>query len=65
MGSIVEDEIFGFWPFSNWPAFDKKWSRICHFGPQMAQNYGFWNFFLTNYVLLFPNFVYKVISQSS
>ena len=61
MVSIVEVEIFGFLPFSNWPDFDQKWSKIGHFGPQMAQNQGFSNFFLPNYVLLFPNFVFKVI----
>ena len=38
MVSIVEFEIFGFLPFSNWPDFDQKWSKIGHFGPQMAQN---------------------------
>ena len=38
MVSIVEVEIFGFLPFSNWPDFDQKWSQIGHFGPQMAQN---------------------------
>ena len=45
MVSIVEVEICGFLPFSNWPDFDQKWSKICHFGPQMGQNYGFSNFF--------------------
>ena len=38
MVSIVEVEIFGFLPFSNWPDFHPKWSKIGHFGPQMAQN---------------------------
>ena len=38
MISIVIVEIFGFLPFSNWPDFDPKWSKIGHFGPQMAQN---------------------------
>ena len=56
MVSIVEVEIFGFLPFLNWPDFDQI---IGHFGPQIAQNYGFSNF-LPNYVLLFPNFVLKV-----
>ena len=32
---------------------------------QMAQNQGFSNFFLPNYVLLFLNFVFNVISQYS
>ena len=27
MVSIVEVEIFGFLPFSNWPDFDQKWSK--------------------------------------
>ena len=44
MVSIVEDEIFGFLSFSNWPDFDQKWSKIGHFWPQMAQNKGFSNF---------------------
>ncbi len=44
MVSIVEVEIFGFLPFSNWPDFDQKWSKIGHFGPQMAQNKGLSNF---------------------
>ena len=37
MVSIVELEIVGFLSFSNWPGFDQKWSKIGHFGPQMAQ----------------------------
>ena len=45
MVSIVVVEIFGFLPFSNWPDFDQKWSKIGHFGPQMAQNQGISNFF--------------------
>ena len=61
MVSIVEVEIFGFFPYSNLPDFDQKWSKIGHFGPQMAQNQGFLELFLPNYVLLFPNFVFKVI----
>ena len=44
MVSIVEFEIFGYLPFSNWPDFDQKWSKIGHFGPQMAQNKGLSNF---------------------
>ena len=36
MVSIVEVEIFGFLPFSNWPDFDQKWSKICHFVPQVG-----------------------------
>ena len=47
MVSIVEVEIFGFLPFSNWPDFDQKWSKIGHFGPQMAQNQGFSNFLVS------------------
>ncbi len=45
MDSIVEVAIFGFLPFSNWPDFDQKWSKIGNFGPQMAQNQGISNFF--------------------
>ena len=54
MVSIVEVEMFGFLPFSNWPDFDQKWSKIGHFGPQMAQNQGFSNFFclITSYFFL-------------
>ena len=40
MVSIVEVEIFGFLPFSNWHDFDQKSSKIGHFGPQMAKNKG-------------------------
>ena len=36
--SIVEVENFGFLPFSNWPEFDQKLSKIGHFCPQMGQN---------------------------
>ena len=46
MVSLVEVEIFGFLPFSNWPDFDHKWSRIGHFGPEMAQIRVFVLFFL-------------------
>ena len=43
---LVEVENFGFLPFSNWPDFDKKkWSKIGHFGPQMAQNEDLSDFF--------------------
>ena len=55
MVSIMEFENFGFFPFSNWPDFRQKWSKIGPFEPQMAQNQGFSNF-LPNYVLI------KVIS---
>ena len=61
MVSIVEVEILGFLPFSNWPDLDQKWSKIGHFGPQMAQNKGLSNFCHP----ICPNFVFKVISQYS
>ena len=64
MVNIVEVENFGILPFSNWPDFDQKWSKMGHFGPKMAENHGFSNF-LPNYLLLFPNFVFKVISRYS
>ena len=44
MVNIVEVEICVFLEFSNWPDFDQKWSKIGHFGPQMAQNKGLLNF---------------------
>ena len=44
MVSKVEVEIFGLLSFSNWPGFGQKWSKISHFGPQIAQNQGFSNF---------------------
>ena len=44
MISIVIVEIVGFLPFSNWPDFVQIWSKIGHFVPQMAQNYGLSNF---------------------
>ena len=64
MVSIVEVKIFGFLPFSNWPDFDQKWSKKGHFRPQMGQIMVS-RTFLPNYVLLFPNFVFKVISRYS
>ena len=39
--TIVGVEIYRFLPFSNWLDFDQNWSKIGHFGPQMAQIYGF------------------------
>ena len=38
MVSIMGVESFGFLPFSNKPDFGQKWSKIGHFGPQLAQN---------------------------
>ena len=64
MASIVEFEIFCFFPFSNWPDFDQKLSKIGKFVPQIAQNQGFLNFFFAKLCPLFPNFVFKVISDS-
>ena len=46
MSSIVEVEISVISPFSNWPDFDQKWSKIGHFWPKMAQNEGLSNFLL-------------------
>ena len=37
MVSIVEVQIFDFLPFSNWPDFDQKWSKIGHFEHQIVQ----------------------------
>ena len=43
---IVQVEIVGFLPFSNWPDFYQKWSNgFGNFSPQMSQNYGFWKGF--------------------
>ena len=41
MVSLVEVEIL---PLSNWRDFNQKWSKIGHFGPQMAQTKGLSNF---------------------
>ena len=60
MVSIMEVEIFGFFPFSNWPDFGQKRSKIGHFWPQMAQNQGFSNFFFPNYILLFLTLCLKL-----
>ena len=32
MVSIVEVKVFGFLPYPNWPDFDQKLSKLCHFG---------------------------------
>ena len=62
--NIVEVWNFGFLPFSKLPGFHRKWSKIGHFGPQMAQNLDL-SKFLPNYILIFRNLVFQVISRYS
>jgi hypothetical protein len=44
MVSIVEVEIFGFLPFSNWPDFDQKWSNLGQIWVNFGQKGPFLNF---------------------
>ena len=64
MVSIVEVEIIGFLPFSNWPDFDQKRSKNVIFGLKWL-NIEFIGLLLLTYVLIFSNFVFKIISRFS
>ena len=60
---IVEVEIFGFMPFSNWPNFEKNGQKQVILGLKWLKMRVSQTLFLPNYVLFVSKFVFRVISR--